>query len=157
MYNLFWKEKLAQNFTLCPKLYFPYHHLYTNIQNVNIIAIIASDFTSNFCFCGLGAYHSFCTKKFTNFTFHIIICTQISKYPNVNIIAIIVSDFTSNFGFCGLGVYHSFCIVNFVYPGSCYLHTIIMHKTVIVSLIKAITVFPYFLFHLNFGIFIFVL
>ena len=76
MYNLLWKEKLAQNFTLCPKLYFPYHHLYTiiqmstsllslpvtslhftklyfpyhhlytNIQNVNIIAIIASDFTS---------------------------------------------------------------------------------------------------------------
>ena len=27
-----------------------------------------------------------------------------------------------------------------VYPGSCYLHTIIMHKTVIVSVIKAITV-----------------
>ena len=45
------------------KLYFPYHHLYTNIQNVNIIAIIASDFTSNFGFCGLGAYHSFCTKN----------------------------------------------------------------------------------------------
>ena len=90
------------------KLYFPYHHLYTNIQNVNIIAIIAS-------------------------------------------------DFTSNFGFCGLGAYHSFCIVNFVYPGSCYLYTIIMHKTVIVSVIKAITVFPYFLFHVTFGIFIFVL
>ena len=27
-----------------------------------------------------------------------------------------------------------------VYPGSCYLHTIIMHRTVIVSVIKAITV-----------------
>ena len=142
IYNLLWKEKLAQNFTLCPKLYFPYHHLYTiiqiskcqhhcyhcqclhfklrflwswclpqflhkkftlctklyfpyhhlytNIQNVNIIAIIASDFTSNFGFCGLGAYHSFCTKNShcaRNFTFHIIICTQLSissfvhKYP----------------------------------------------------------------------------
>ena len=45
-------------------------------------------------------------------TFHIIICTQISKYPNVNIIAIIASDFTSSFGFCGLGVYHSFCTKN---------------------------------------------
>ena len=32
-------------------------------SNVNIIAIIASDFTSNFGFCGLGAYHSFCTKN----------------------------------------------------------------------------------------------
>ena len=27
-----------------------------------------------------------------------------------------------------------------VYPGSCYLHTIIIHKTVILSIIKAITV-----------------
>ena len=44
------------------KLYFAYHHLYTNIQSVNIIAIIASDFTSNFGFCGLDAYYSFCTK-----------------------------------------------------------------------------------------------
>ena len=189
MYNLLWKEKLAQNFTLCPKLYFPYHHLYTNIQiskcqhhcyhcqwlhfklrflwswclpqflhkkftlcpklyfpyhhlytniqNVNIIAIIASDFTSNFGFCGLGAYHSFCTKNSQTL---LSISSFVHKYPNVNIIAIIASDFTSNFGFCGLGAYHSFCIVNFVYPGSCYLHTIIMHKTVIVSVIKAITV-----------------
>ena len=73
---------LHKKFTLCPKLYFPYHHLYTIIQNVNIIAIIASDFTLNFGFCGLGAYHSFCTKNSHcawNFTFHIIICTQISK------------------------------------------------------------------------------
>ena len=68
------------------------------------------------------------------------ISSFVHKYPNVNIIAIIASDFTSNFGFCGLGAYHSFCIVIFVYPGNCYLHMIIMHKTVIVSVIKAITV-----------------
>ena len=132
MYNLLWKEKLAQNFTLCPKLYFPYHHLYTiiqiskcqhhcyhcqwlhfklwflwswclpqflhkkftlcpklyfpyhhlytNIQNVNIIAIIASDFTSNFSFCGLGAYHSFCTKNSQTL---LSISLFVHKYPNI--------------------------------------------------------------------------
>ena len=46
----------------------------------------------------------FLHKKFTNFTFHIIICTQISKYPN-----------------------------------GCYLHMIIMHRTVIASIITNFT------------------
>ena len=69
---------LHKKFTLCPKLYFPYHHLYTNIQNVNIIAIIASDFTSNFGFCGLGAYHSFCTKNSQTL---LSISSFVHKYP----------------------------------------------------------------------------
>ena len=71
---------LHKKFTLCPKLYFPYHHLYTNIQNVNIIAIIASDFTSNFSFCGLGAYHSFCTKNSQTL---LSISSFVHKYPNI--------------------------------------------------------------------------
>ena len=62
------------------KLYFPYHHLYTNIQNVNIIAIITSDFTSNFGFCGLGAYHSFCTKNSQTL---LSISSFVHKYPNI--------------------------------------------------------------------------
>ena len=91
------------------KLYFPYHHLYTNIQNVNIIAIIASDFTSNFGFCGLSTYHIFAQKIHKlYFPYHHLY----TNIRNINIIAIIASDFTSNFGFCGLGAYHSFCTKN---------------------------------------------
>ena len=80
MYNLLWKEKLAQKIHTVPET--------------------------------LLSISSF-----------------VHKYPNVNIIAIIASDFTA-----------ISTVDSAVYPGSCYLHTIIMHKTVIVSVIKAITV-----------------
>ena len=101
------------------KLYFPYHHLYPNIQNVNILPLFLHHCKCPFLSMQLDArlgltklrflwswcLPQFLHKKFTNFTFHIIICTQISKYPN-----------------------------------GCYLHMIIMHRTVIASIIKAITV-----------------
>ena len=101
------------------KLYFPYHRLYTNIQNVNILPLFLHHCKCPFLSMQLDArlgltklrflwswcLPQFLHKKFTNFTFHIIICTQISKYPN-----------------------------------GCYLHMIIMHRTVIASIIKAITV-----------------
>ena len=94
-------------------------HKYPNIQNVNILPLFLHHCKCPFLSVQLDARLSltklrflwswylpqFLHKKFTNFTFHIIIYTQISKYPN-----------------------------------GCYLHTIIMHRTVIASIIKAITV-----------------
>ena len=60
MYNLLWKEKLAQKIHTVPETLLSISSFVHKYPNVNIIAIIASDFTSNLGFCGLGAYHSFC-------------------------------------------------------------------------------------------------
>ena len=94
-------------------------HKYPNIQNVNILPLflhhckcpfLSMQLDTRLSLTKLWFLWSWCLpkflhKQFTNFTFHIIICTQISKYPN-----------------------------------GCYLHLIIMHRTVIASIIKAITV-----------------
>ena len=127
----------------------------------------------------------FLHKKFTNFTFHIIICTQISKYPyfhiiictqiskypniqNVNILALFLHhckfpflsvQLDAGLGLTKLRFLWSWCLPQFLhkkftnftfhiiictqiskYPNGCYLHTIIMPRTVIASIIKAITV-----------------
>ena len=108
---------IITNFTLLSISSFV--HKYPNIQNVNILSLFLHHCKCPFLSVQLDArlgltklrflwswcLPQFLHKKFTNFTFHIIICTQISKYPN-----------------------------------GCYLHMIIMHTTVIASIIKAITV-----------------
>ena len=66
MYNLFWKEKLAQKIHTVPETLLSISSFVHKYPNVNIIAIIASDSTSNFGLCGLGAYHSFCIVNFVN-------------------------------------------------------------------------------------------
>ena len=75
------ERKVGSNFYTVPETLLSissFVHKYPNIQKVNIIAIIASDFTSNFGFCGLGAYHSFCTKNSQTL---LSISSFVHKYP----------------------------------------------------------------------------
>ena len=97
------------------KLYFPYHHLYTNIQ-ISKWLLFAYDYYAQNSNC----LHN--DKLY--FTFHIIICTQISKMStscHCSCITVNVHfcqcSWTPdlvwpNLGFCGLCAYHSFCTKN---------------------------------------------